>query len=98
MPSSKHLRKAPRACTSTRQEKLDNFLPKLICGRQSQGYVVDVRKEDEVEAAMKKLPKIWWHRYLGSECRLQRDSFVKMRPMKIGAMCLTSMYLAYSMQ
>ncbi|NLJ93942.1 MAG: SDR family oxidoreductase [Clostridiaceae bacterium] len=41
------------ACTSTRQEKLDRFLPTLdYPADQFKGYVVDVRKEDEVAAAM----------------------------------------------
>lgn len=44
------------ACTSTRQEKLDNFLPRLnLPEDRVKGYVVDVRKEEEVEAAMNKI-------------------------------------------
>lgn len=44
------------ACTSTKQEKLDEFLPTLGVGEDRvKGYVVDVRKEDQMEAAMAKI-------------------------------------------
>lgn len=41
------------ACTSTAQEKLDNFLPQLeVSEDRVRGYVVDIRKEEEVKAAV----------------------------------------------
>lgn len=46
------------ACTSTSQAKLDAFLPKLNAPEDRvKGYVVDVRKEDQVAAAMERIAK-----------------------------------------
>lgn len=46
------------ACTSTKQEKLDEFFKELDYPEdQYKGYVVDVRKEDEVETVMDKIAK-----------------------------------------
>ncbi len=44
------------ACTSTRQEKLDDLLPRLTFDEgQVRGYVLDVTNESEVEATMKQI-------------------------------------------
>lgn len=44
------------ACTSTKQEKLDNFLPRLdYSEEQVKGYVVNVSNEEEVKVAMEKI-------------------------------------------
>lgn len=46
------------ACTSTRQEKLDKYLPTLGQPEDRvRGYVVDVRKEEEVKKAIDQIAK-----------------------------------------